>query len=306
LTDFRYTEQASRQALGVTVVEIKELVKELAELLFRLKIRFVGVEGDHLTVSRLHQLKAGLAPIDLAPLSGMVELVRLIKDETEIEAMVTLTTMLETVFPQALAMIRPGAVERDIAVEIEYLLRKQGADGPAFDFIVASGVRSAMPHGVASDKVIASGELVTLDWGAKGYGYHTDNTRTVAVGEVDEELRRIYALVAEANSAAITAIRPGVTVRQIDDAARRIITEAGYGDRFGHGTGHGVGLDIHEKPSVTWRDGTVVTPGMVFTIEPGIYLPGKGGVRIEDMALVTETGGMVFSERIPKKFITLS
>jgi len=305
LTDFRYTTQATLEVHSAKVVESKELLASVQSILVEKKIKKLGFESEKVTYYRAGEMKQKFAGVELLPVKDMVESVRIIKDEPEMEAFKWLIGILADTFGDALSLIKPGARERDIAVELEYLLRKRGADGPAFDFIVASGPRSAMPHGVASSKTVAAGELVTLDWGAKGRGYHSDNTRTVSVGKVDKELEKIYNLVLEANLAGIQAVKPGVTVKQVDDAARKLITDAGYGEAFGHGTGHGVGLDIHEKPAVSWRDETVVEEGMVFTIEPGIYLPGKGGVRIEDMVAVTKTGCEVLSDSLPKTFMVI-
>lgn len=303
LTDFRYTFQAEKEVKNHTIVEYKEFNDSLADLLRANGAGRMGFETERMTHHRAGELESKLDFIKMIPLRGFIEERRLIKDEPEIEAMSALNDLLADVFPEALALMKPGVAERDIAVEIEHLLRKKGADGPAFDFIIASGERSALPHGVASEKTLGDGEMVTLDWGVKKWGYHSDNTRTMALGAVDGELEKIHSIVLEANMAAIGFVRPGVTVKQVDDVARGIITKAGYGDFFGHGTGHGVGLDIHEKPAVSWREETVVKPGMVFTIEPGIYLPGRGGARIEDMAAVTENGCRTLSERIPKRLI---
>lgn len=303
LTDFRYTSQAENEVRNHKIVEYKEFDDALSNLLLANGSGRMGFETERMAHHKAMELESKLDFIKMVPLKGFIEERRLIKDTPEIEAMAALNDLQADVFPNALALMKPGAVERDIAVEIEYMLRKGGADGPAFDFIVASGERSALPHGVASGKKLIDGDMVTLDWGAKKWGYHSDNTRTVALGEADAELEKVYAIVLEANKAAIEFVRPGVSVKQVDDVARRIITKAGYGDFFGHGTGHGVGLDIHEKPAVSWREETVVKPGMVFTIEPGIYLPGRGGVRIEDMVAVTKNGCEVLSERIPKEWM---
>jgi Xaa-Pro aminopeptidase len=305
LTDFRYTSQAEREVRNHRIVEYKEFNETLAGLLRANGAARMGFETEWMSHHKAGELESKLDFIKMVPLKGFIEERRLVKDEPEIEAMSALNDLLADVFPRALALMKPGAVERDIAVEIEHMLRKGGADGPAFEFIVASGERSALPHGVASEKTLKDGEMVTLDWGAKKWGYHSDNTRTMALGDADVELEKIHSIVLEANMSAIGFVRPGVTVKQVDDVARGIITKAGYGDYFGHGTGHGVGLDIHEKPGVSWREETVVKPGMVFTIEPGIYLPGRGGVRIEDMVAVTQSGCRVLSERIPKEFMRI-
>lgn len=303
LTDFRYTSQAAEEVQNHRIIEYKEFNESLVALMRSKGATRMGFETERMSHHKAGELESKLDFLKMIPLRGFIEERRLIKDTPEIEAMALLNDLLADVFPRALALMKPGAVERDIAVEIEYMLRKGGADGPAFDFIVASGGRSALPHGVASEKTLKDGEMVTLDWGAKRRGYHSDNTRTMALGHPGAELEKIHSIVLEANMAAIGFVRPGVTVKQVDDVARGIITKAGYGDYFGHGTGHGVGLDIHEKPGVSWREETMVQPDMVFTIEPGIYLPGIGGVRIEDMVAVTGNGCRTLSEKIPKTLV---
>lgn len=305
LTDFRYVTQAQEQVIGPAIIEYKEPLGVLADLATRKKIRRLGFEAGHVSVARIKEVKARLQSVNLIETVNITETIRIVKDEPEIEAIKALLVMLEKAFPKALGLIRPGVKERDVAVELEYELRTLGADGPAFDFIVASGHRSAIPHGVASEKVISTGEMVTLDWGAKGWGYHSDNTRTLACGNVSGELEKIYSIVLEANLRALEFVKPGVTVKEIDDVARDLIKKSGYEKAFGHGVGHGVGLDIHEKPTVSWREDTKVVQGMVFTIEPGIYLPGKGGVRIEDMVHVTDAGCEVLSARLPKDLLIL-
>lgn len=300
ITDFRYVTQASEQTTGVTIHEAKDSQAAVEQLSSRLGIKSIGYEADHITVSSLGNLESKLGGIRLEPTEGVVEQARLVKDVAELEALDRLVDMLGESIEFARSLMRPGALERDIAIELESALRKKGADGPAFEMIVASGARGALPHGVASAKAVEKGDAVTLDWGARGWGYHSDNTRTFLSPGGMRMIAEIYKVVLEANEAAIEAVRPGVPFNQVDDVARSVIARAGYGDYFGHGTGHGVGLDIHEEPKVSTASLTDARPGMVFTIEPGIYMPGVGGVRIEDMVLVTQTGRRVMSERIPK------
>ncbi|MFQ3382446.1 aminopeptidase [Escherichia coli] len=207
------------------------------------------------------------------------------------------TNTLTTIVNQIIAD-EAGMSEREIAAELEWFMRQQGAEKASFDTIVASGWRGALPHGKASDKIVAAGEFVTLDFGALYQGYCSDMTRTLLVnGEgVSAEshpLFDVYQIVLQAQLAAISAIRPGVRCQQVDDAARRVITEAGYGDYFGHNTGHAIGIEVHEDPRFSPRDTTTLQPGMLLTVEPGIYLPGQGGVRIEDVVLVTPQGAEV-------------
>jgi len=305
LTDFRYAQQAQEQVVGPEVLRYTEALDTLAGLLSKLGLKNVGFEAESVSAAKADQMGKKLKSCTLEPTVKLVESVRLIKDEAELEAMRALVGMLEAAIPEAMRLICPGAVERDVAVELEYRLRKLGAQGPAFDFIVASGFRSALPHGVASGKAIGDNELVILDWGAMGWGYHSDNTRTFATGAVEKELENIYHVVLEANQEAIASLAPGVPLEQVDRVAREIVTKAGYGGAFGHGTGHGVGLCVHEDPVVSWRSESVAQPGMVFTIEPGIYLPGKGGVRIEDMVHVTGEGVEILTDRLGRSFRTL-
>ncbi len=306
LTDFRYAQQAQEQVIGPEISQYKEALDTLAEVLLKLGLKNVGFEAESVSAAKADQMGKKLKNCTLKPTVKLVESVRVVKDEAELEAIRALVGMLEAALPEAMSLISPGTVERDVAIELEYRLRKLGAQGPAFDFIVASGFRSALPHGVASGKIIEDNELVILDWGAMGWGYHSDNTRTFATGAVEKELENIYHVVLEANQAAIGCLEPGVPLEQVDRAAREIVTKAGYGEAFGHGTGHGVGLCVHEEPVVSWRSESVAQPGMVFTIEPGIYLPGKGGVRIEDMVHVTAEGTEIITDKLARSFRVLS
>jgi Xaa-Pro aminopeptidase/Xaa-Pro dipeptidase len=187
-------------------------------------------------------------------------------------------------------MIRPGVSERALALELEILMKRGGAEEKAFDFIVASGERGALPHGHPTERKIAAGELVTIDFGARLHGYHSDETVTVAVGSADQRQQEVYAVVKEAHDRAMAAVRPGASCRDVDGIARDFIAARGFGGYFGHGLGHGVGLDIHEKPTLSPRSGQHLAEGMVVTVEPGIYIPGWGGVRIEDTVTVTADG----------------
>jgi len=305
MTDSRYTTQAEKQICDVKIVEYKEEVKSIVEVLEDNNIKEVGFESEHISSAIYDELLSKLGTIKLKPTKKLVETIRITKDELEMTAIRKLIFMLEQVFPHARDLVQPGTEERQVAIELEYRLRKLGADGPAFDFIVASGERSAVVHGVASDKVIQKDEIVILDWGAKAWGYHSDNTRTLSTGEVGEELRDIYKIVWEANRAAIESVKPGIELKAIDDAARNIIKKSGYGEFFVHGTGHGVGLNIHEQPTVSWKGNAAAKPDMVFTIEPGVYVRGTGGVRLEDMVLVTETGCEVLTGRIAKPSVLI-
>ena len=205
---------------------------------------------------------------------------------------------------ETLDRIRPGATEREIALDLEFAMRRRGVDKTSFDFIVASGVRGALPHGKASDKVIGQGELVTIDFGAIYTGYNSDETVTVAVGKPDLRQQEIYGIVKDAHDCALEAVKPGLSFKELDARARNYIEGKGYGKYFGHGLGHGVGLEVHEKPVVSSRGEGAVVEGMVFTIEPGIYIPDWGGVRIEDTVLV-ESDGCRLLTKVPKELMIL-
>jgi Xaa-Pro aminopeptidase len=198
-------------------------------------------------------------------------------------------------------LLVPGVSERELALALEFALKRSGAEEKAFDFIVASGERGALPHGIASEKKIGRGELVTIDFGSRVNGYHSDETVTVAVGEIDDKAREIFDTVLAAHDQALAAVRPGISIVALDAVARGHIARRGYGEFFGHGLGHGVGLEIHEYPSLSPNSEGFIEEGMVITIEPGIYVPGLGGVRIEDTVVVTSDGYRCLT-RIPKQF----
>ncbi|MDH4184734.1 MAG: aminopeptidase P family protein [Nitrospinota bacterium] len=300
ITDFRYMEQAAEQTRDLSIQQARDGLEGVAAILSQQGIKSVAYEAEHVPVASLEKMESKLAGVKLSGAVGVVEGARMIKDEAELETIRRLVDMLGELMDQARGLIRPGVEEREIAIELERAIRLKGADGPAFEFIVASGKRGALPHGVASSKIVKADEAVTLDWGARGWGYNSDNTRTFLQTGTDKEITEIYKITLEANQAAMEAVRPGVKLSHVDQVARDIITRAGYGEQFGHGTGHGVGLDVHEAPRVNGSSMEEARPGMVFTIEPGIYLPGKGGVRIEDMVYVTETGVVNLSQGIPK------
>ncbi|MGG1658103.1 M24 family metallopeptidase [Brevibacillus sp. NRS-1366] len=265
-------------------------LKALTELIKALgKVDSIGVEHGHMRVMELKAVEqlgaAGYIAIDNA-----VDQLRVIKDQQEIDAIQRAVRIVEESFEATLPSIREGVAELEIAAELEYEMRKRGSEGTPFGTIVASGYRGALPHGRASDKLIKSGELIVLDFGAYYQGYVADITRTVAIGELASELAKIYEIVRQAQQAAVDAVRPGVTAHEIDETARSIIRDRGYGDYFTHRLGHGIGLSGHEEPYMRQQNRLLLEPGMAFTIEPGIYLPDKGGVRIEDNVIVTEDG----------------
>jgi Xaa-Pro aminopeptidase len=234
--------------------------------------------------------QARLNSIRLEPVSGLIEKLRLVKEPEELLLIKEAAKIADRAFEQILQQIRPGMTEKEVALRLEVIMREHGATSSSFDTIVASGWRSALPHGVASDKVIEKGDLVTLDFGAYYQGYASDITRTVMMGKPTEKQKEIYQIVLEANKKAIAGVQPGKTGKEVDAIARNYIKEHGYGDYFGHSTGHGLGMEVHEEPLVSTRGEEALVPGMVITIEPGIYIPDLGGVRIEDDLIVTESG----------------
>ncbi|KAB7708798.1 M24 family metallopeptidase [Bacillus aerolatus] len=290
ITDFRYVEQAEKQAQGFQVVQHKgTLHEEAAVQAEQLGIQRLGFEKAYTTFQSYETLK-GLIKGELVPVSEMIEKLRLIKDDSEIKILKEAADIADAAFKHIIEFIQPGKTELDVSNELEFFMRKWGAASSSFDTIVASGKRSALPHGVASDKVIEKGDMVTLDYGAYYKGYVSDITRTVAVGEPSEQLKEIYQIVLDAQVKGMEQIKSGLTGKEADAITRDYITEKGYGEYFGHSTGHGIGLEVHEGPALSFRSDTVLEPGMIVTVEPGIYVPGLGGVRIEDDTLITETG----------------
>ncbi|GEM89317.1 M24 family metallopeptidase [Oceanithermus desulfurans] len=286
-TDARYGQQAPAESrIAVEIVNPREGYGFLEPHVAGLR---VGYEARHLPCADLERLRAATSAEWVAT-ENLVEQARRVKTPEEVERIRAAAALADRGLAWLLPRLRPGVRERDLALDLEFWLRREGAEAAAFDFIVASGPRGALPHGVASDKTVEAGELVTLDFGAVVGGYHSDMTRTVAVGAADGEMRRIFDVVLQALEAALDAARPGVAARELDAVARCVVEAAGYGPRFVHSLGHGVGLEIHEAPFLNARSDEVLEPGMVITLEPGVYLPGRGGVRIEELALVTTNG----------------
>lgn len=304
ITDFRYTEQAEAQAQGYKIIEHKKSIdEEINAVLKDLNVKRLGFEKDYTTYSQFEKYKNNF-DVELVATSGIIEELRIIKTNEELVIMKKAAKIADDAFTHIQGYIKPGVKEIDVSNELEFYMRKQGAVSSSFDTIVASGLRSAMPHGVASEKIIEAGELVTLDYGALYNGYCSDITRTVAVGEVSDELRKIYDIVLEANMRGVNGIKPGMTGKEGDALTRDYITEMGYGPNFGHSTGHGLGMEVHEAPGLSTKIERKLEPGMVVTVEPGIYVPGVGGCRIEDDIVITETG----NERLTystKEFIQL-
>lgn len=302
LTDSRYRSQAAEQvSVGRTHCYKNKFAELVDELTAKVLVR-VGFDADNLTVAAFDDLsKLSDGTFKWCQLGEQLRLLRACKDSVELTALKKAAALNRAAFEEILPQIRPGISERTIALELEFVLKRLGGECNAFDFIVASGLRGAFPHGVASDKLLQSGELVTIDFGTRIDGYYSDETVTLALGETDGKLRQIFDIVLKAHDLALAAIRPGMVLRDLDSVARDYITAHGYGDYFGHGLGHGVGLEIHEYPPVSQRTDAQLLEGMVITVEPGIYIPGTGGVRIEDTVVVTADGYETLTS-IPKQF----
>jgi Xaa-Pro aminopeptidase len=292
ITDFRYIEQAAAEAPAFTVIRHgSDMYETLAAEVKAVGGGKIGFESDFATWETYQKMNAVIG--SLSPLH--LDKLRMVKDEAELAALRVAVRLADRAFGHILSFIKPGVSERDVALELEFFMRKNGAEKAAFDIIVASGPRSALPHGRAGDRLIAAGDFVTMDFGAVYDGYHSDITRTIVVGKATARQREIYNLVHAAQHAGLKAVAAGRTGREVDEAARRVIGDAGYGDCFGHGLGHGVGLAIHEGPRLSPSGDEVLTPNMTVTVEPGVYLPDWGGVRIEDTVVVTADGVQILT-----------
>ena len=290
ITDFRYMDQAREQVKDFDVVEHKKsILATIQEELAAAGVKRLGFEKQHVTYAQYEQLQKELH-VELIPVDGLIEQLRLTKTDAELQIMKKAAEIADEAYKHIQTFIKPGVKEIDVSNELEFFMRKLGATSSSFDIIVASGVRSSLPHGVASQKEIQSGELVTLDYGAIYNGYCSDITRTVAVGDISSELKTIYDTVLEAQLKGVAGVKAGITGKEADALTRDHITEKGYGKYFGHSTGHGLGMDVHENPSLSPRSETILKPNMVVTVEPGIYIPNFGGCRIEDDLIVTEHG----------------
>lgn len=304
ITDFRYTEQAAAQAVGFEIVQNSgPIYDEVARIAEADKIETLGFEQDFVTFSTFELLEQVISS-ELIPVSNLIEELREVKEDVEIETIKKACSISDAAFQYILGEIKPGMSEIEVANLLDFHMRGLGATGVSFDTIVASGIRSAMPHGVASQKLIETGDFVTIDFGCYYEGYVSDMTRTFAVGEPDEKLKEIYAITLEAQLKVIDAAKPGMSGVELDAVARDHIASYGYGEAFGHSTGHGIGLEIHERPNVSKSATKLFVPGNVITDEPGIYLPGIGGVRIEDDLVITEFGNEVIVHS-PKELIIL-
>ncbi len=290
LTDGRYTLQAREETRGCRIEEARDLDRAAAAYLEWCGAGFVGLQAASVSAARWKRFRQLLRGMSLVDLESGVDGLRAVKDPLELEALRRAAALAGRCLEAVLPLVRPGATEEEVARAFRIEAIRQGAEGLAFDPIVAGGPRGALPHAKPGPRPFRDGDLVVVDFGVRFQGYCSDETVTLVVGNPDPEARRVYETVLRAQRAALEALRPGVCLADVDSAARQVIEKEGYGDRFSHGTGHGVGLAVHEAPTVNARSRQRAEPGMVVTVEPGIYLPGRFGVRLEDTVVVTENG----------------
>ena len=294
-TDSRYIEAAQKQIKCCEVAEGKQVFSQMKDYLNEKNVKTVAIEANGMTLAEFSRLQNNenmkeFEFISDDSLDTAISVFRKVKSREEMGKIIQAQKIAENAFLHILNFISKGKTEKEIQLELDFFMLKNGAEALSFDTIVVSGVNSSMPHGVPSEKVIEDGDFITMDFGAVVDCYHSDMTRTVAVGFVTDEQQKVYDTVLNAQMASLDVVKAGVSCFDADKAARDIIVNAGYGDYFGHGTGHGVGVEIHELPNLSPRSNMILEKGNIVTVEPGIYLPGKFGVRIEDMAFVTENG----------------
>ena len=303
ITDPRYTTQLEEECPGLSL-EIREpgvkMLTAVAKVLKSAKIAKLGIEGNSATVSLEQSLAKALPKIELVVTENLVEQLRILKDKSEIDATRVACVQAKRAYDVVRASVTTNMTELEVAAELEYQARRFGAKALSFPAIVAVGPRAALPHARPTQKKLSESDFTLIDWGVNSGLYMSDLTRVIVTGKISPKLRKIYGVVLKAQLAAIDAIEPGKTCEQVDAVARKIITRAGFGKAFGHGLGHGTGLEIHEAPRLAVGQKTKLEPGMIVTVEPGIYVPGWGGVRIEDDVLVTRTGHEVLTD-VPKQ-----
>lgn len=306
ITDSRFTEQAINQVKGYEILDYSKngpFVDFLSNLIKKNNIKNLGFEEDIISF-KTYKLYESKLDCNLIPMNGIVEKIRITKDENELKLIRKAAEIADMAFDHMLKFIKPGMTEREVGIELEFYMKKLGAKGLSFPSIVASGFRSSLPHGEATDKVISEGEFLTLDYGCIYKEYCSDMTRTIVISEPSEKMKEIYDVVLEAQQRALKSYRAKIPACDVDKVARDYISEKGYGNYFRHSLGHGVGREIHESPVVGYRNSTQLEEGMVVTDEPGIYIPDFGGVRIEDLLVINENGVEVLSKS-PKHLICI-
>lgn len=303
-TDPRYQTQAPLESDCDVKIAKGPLLAEIAKWVQKLSVKRLGFERGRISFESYDFLKRTATDCRLVPVSGAIERIRMVKAPAEIGTIKTAVDLNSAALEQALRGFRVGMTEIDLAAEIEYRMRRLGADGPSFETIVASGTRSALPHAHPVSSPINGNQLLLIDMGATVAGYTSDMTRTIGVGQLPPKAKRIYKAVLESQLAALETVKPGARCSAVDAAARSVLKKNGFDKLFVHSTGHGLGLEIHEMPRIGRKDPTVLQPGMAITIEPGVYLEGFGGVRIEDTVVVTETGCQILTPT-RKELLTL-
>lgn len=293
ITDGRYIEAAEKQISNCEVTLLGKTYPQIAEILGEMNCKHLLVESSRMTVSTYNSLKGVLKSTSIATdstLDSIINDLRSIKSENEVESIIKAQRIAENAFEHILKFIKVGVTEKEIALELDFFMLRNGGEGLSFETIAVSGKNSSMPHGVPSDKKIENGDFITMDFGTIINGYHSDMTRTVAVGTVTDEMKNVYNTVLKAQQNCLDNIKAGVSCKNGDMFARSVINDSGYGKYFTHSTGHGVGVEIHEYPNLSPASDSILQVGNIVTVEPGIYIPEKFGVRIEDMALITENG----------------
>ena len=308
IIDFRYIEKARNTVTSCEVIEQKVIYEQIADLMKKHGAKSLAIEASHMTVAMLDMFRLKLEHIEFITtneLSRNINDLRMIKSEEELQKIQKAQEIAEAAFDNVLNFIKPGVTEREIALTLDEYMLRHGAEELSFETIALTGKNTSMPHGVPSEDVkVQSGEFVLMDFGAVYDGYHSDMTRTVCVGQPTDEMREVYDIVLQAQLKAIAEVRSGITGMELDSIARNHISANGYGEAFGHSLGHGVGMEVHELPTASSKSKTVFKPNMVVTVEPGIYLPDKFGVRIEDFVAVTEKSCHNFT-KCPKNLIIL-
>jgi len=304
LVDGRYTNQAKKDVGDVEVVEYQEKIDGIEAILSDGRVKSVGFESSAMNVNSYLKLKEKLKTVALNPITDEINAIRAIKDEEEIARIRNAAEISFQALTAVCNLIKPGVKEKDIAIELDFRIRKCGAELVSFPTIVATGANSAKPHAAPGSREIENGDIVMIDYGAVYHGYNSDETCTFIVGRANKKQKEVYSLVKQAHDRAIEAIKPGIQCREIDRIARSCIEGGNLGKFFSHGTGHGVGLDVHEAPRIADKSVNILETGMVITIEPGVYIPDLWGIRIEDMVLVKESGGEVLT-KVPKNLTIL-
>ncbi len=293
IIDFRYYEKAAREIQGCQVVLLEDYNKQLEEILKKHQCKTIAVEIERVTLAEYLRLKdyfTDYAFDTTSTFSDLINQLRMVKTPDEIYEILAAQEITEKAFDHILNFIKPGVTEKQVAFELDQYMRSHGADDISFETIAVSGKNSSSPHGTPTEKPLESGDFLTMDFGAMVHGYHSDMTRTVVIGKPTEEMEHLYQTVLEGQKMGLEAVCAGKKGQEVDNVVREYFDQQGYQGAFGHSLGHGVGMEIHEQPNLSPRSQTILQKGMVVTVEPGLYLPGKFGVRIEDMVVVTENG----------------